>query len=183
MTETLRIEELNTFLPLASLETLPVEEQKMRLQYWKEHFSSKEILEELRTYKNKLYDLYKKLEITTQGNMQVKRKGKETTTPKEDIPTELQYTHSTEPVQTQTLPPTIPMQNVPVILEPEPATLPLAPIEQIEASIPESFHIHYAGLKSKQKVIHQLQALATLLEGESHEQYQFSIQIETTCLK
>ncbi|MBG9577655.1 hypothetical protein ABE42_00010, partial [Bacillus thuringiensis] len=37
--------------------------------------------------------------------------------------------------------------------------------------------------KSKQKVIHQLQALATLLEEESHEQYQFSIQIETTCLK
>ncbi|CDN39418.1 unnamed protein product [Bacillus thuringiensis DB27] len=33
MTETLRIEELNTFLPLASLESLPAEEQKMHLQY------------------------------------------------------------------------------------------------------------------------------------------------------
>ncbi|WP_257148843.1 hypothetical protein [Bacillus thuringiensis] len=28
MTETLRIEELNTFLPVASLEALPAEEQK-----------------------------------------------------------------------------------------------------------------------------------------------------------
>jgi uncharacterized membrane protein len=45
MTETVKIEELNTFLPLASLEVLPAEDQKMRLQYWKEHFSSKEILE------------------------------------------------------------------------------------------------------------------------------------------
>ncbi|MEK4774690.1 hypothetical protein MKY31_31155 [Bacillus sp. FSL M8-0139] len=33
MTEIVKIEELNTFLPLASLEALPVEEQKMRLQY------------------------------------------------------------------------------------------------------------------------------------------------------
>ncbi|MGR5998581.1 hypothetical protein ACT7C7_00040 [Bacillus cereus] len=77
MTEIVKIEELNTFLPLASLEALPVEEQKMRLQYWKEHFSIKEILEGLGTYKNKLYDLYKKHEITTQGHMQAKRKGKE----------------------------------------------------------------------------------------------------------
>ncbi|MEK4503620.1 hypothetical protein [Bacillus sp. FSL R12-0069] len=36
MTETVKIEELNTFLPLASLEVLPAEDQKMRLQYWKE---------------------------------------------------------------------------------------------------------------------------------------------------
>lgn len=183
MTETIKIEELNTVLPLASLEALPAEDQKIRLQYWKEHFSIKEILEGLGTYKNKLYDLYKKHEITTQGTIQAKRKGKEKTTSKEDIPTELQYTPSTEPVQTQTLPPTIPMQDVPVIVEPGPATLPLEPIEQIEASIPESFHIHYAGRKSKQKVIHQLQVLATLLEEESHKHYQFSIQIETTCLK
>ncbi|MDF9627062.1 hypothetical protein P5775_30795, partial [Bacillus cereus] len=82
--------------------------------------------------------------------------------------------------QTQILPPTIPIQEVPVIPETEPTTIPSAPIE---SSIPESFHIHYTGRKSKQKVIHQLQALATLLEEESHEQYQFSIQIETTCLK
>ncbi|MCQ6304874.1 hypothetical protein NPM07_19290, partial [Bacillus cereus] len=61
--------------------------------------------------------------------------------------------------------------------------LPLEPIEQIEASIPESFHIHYAGRKSKQKVIHQLQVLATLLEEESHEQYQFSVQIDAPTLK
>ncbi|MED2777093.1 hypothetical protein P4278_30000 [Bacillus thuringiensis] len=57
------------------------------------------------------------------------------------------------------------------------------PVEPIESAILESFHIHYAGRKSKQKVFHQLQTLATLLEEESHEQYQFSIQIETTCLK
>ncbi|MCQ6343544.1 hypothetical protein NPM06_28950 [Bacillus cereus] len=183
MTETIKIEELNTVLPLASLEALPAEDQKMRLQYWKEHFSIKEILEGLGTYKNKLYDLYKKHEITTQGNMQVKRKGKEKTTSKEDIPTELQYTPSTEPAQTQTLPPAIPMQDVPVIPESEPTTIPLEPIEQIEPSISESFHIHYAGRKSKQKVIHQLQALATLLEEESHEQYQFSIQIDAPTLK
>ncbi|MBJ8113605.1 hypothetical protein JDS99_29145 [Bacillus cereus group sp. N6] len=181
MTETVKIEELNKFLPLTSLEALPAEDQKMRLQYWKEHFSSKEILEGLGTYKNKLYDLYKKHEITTQGNMQAKRKEK--TTPKEDTSSNLQYTHSTEPAQTQTLPLTIPMQDVPVILEPEPTTLPLEPIEQIEPSIPESFHIHYAGRKSKQKVINQLQALATLLEEESHEQYQFSIQIDTPSVK
>ncbi|MEK4677694.1 hypothetical protein LW858_31620 (plasmid) [Bacillus cereus] len=182
MTEIVKIEELNTFLPLASLEALPVEEQKMRLQYWKEHFSIKEILEGLGTYKNKLYDLYKKHEITTQGHMQAKRKGKgkEETTPKEDTPSNLQYTHSTELAQTQILPPTIPIQEVPVIPETEPTTIPSAPIE---SSIPESFHIHYTGRKSKQKVIHQLQALATLLEEESHEQYQFSIQIETACLK
>ncbi len=43
------------------------------------------------------------------------------------------------------------MQDVPAILEPEPATLPVAPIEQMEASIRESFHIHYAGLKSLNK--------------------------------
>ncbi|KXY27500.1 MULTISPECIES: hypothetical protein [Bacillus] len=182
MTEIVKIEELNTFLPLASLEALPVEEQKMRLQYWKEHFSIKEILEGLGTYKNKLYDLYKKHEITTQGHMQAKRKGKgkEETTPKEDTPSNLQYTHSTELAQTQILPPTIPIQEVPVIPETEPTTIPSAPIE---SSIPESFHIHYAGRKSKQKVIHQLQALATLLEEESHEQYQFSIQIDTPPLK
>ncbi|MGR5899411.1 hypothetical protein ACT7C8_17320 [Bacillus cereus] len=87
------------------------------------------------------------------------------------------------PVQTQTLPPTIPMQDLPVVVEPEPATLPLEPIEQIESFISESFHIHYAGRKSKQKVIHQLQALAILLEEESHEHYQFSIQINTSSLK
>ncbi|PEO38456.1 hypothetical protein [Bacillus wiedmannii] len=181
MTETVKIEELNTFLPLASLEALPTEDQKMRLQYWKEHFSSKEILEGLGTYKRKLYDLYKMHEITTQRKVNLKRK--EMTNFKEDIPTNLQHPHSTEPVQTQTPAPTIPMQDVPVIPESEPTTIPLEPIEQIESSIPESFHIHYAGLRSKQKVIHQLQALATLLEGESHEKYQFSIQIETTCLK
>ncbi|HDR3903202.1 TPA: hypothetical protein QCO88_005938, partial [Bacillus cereus] len=118
----------------------------------------KEILEGLGTYKNKLYDLYKKHEITTQGHMQAKRKGKEKTTPKEDTPNTLEYTHSTEPAQTQTLPSTIPMQDVPVISETKPTTIPSAPIEP---SIPESFHIHYTGRKSKQKVIHQLQALAT----------------------
>jgi hypothetical protein len=121
--------------------------------------------------------------LRPKGPYKQNEKVKKKTTSKEDIPTELQYTPSTEPVQTQTLPPTIPMQDVPVIVEPEPATLPLEPIEQIEASIPESFHIHYAGRKSKQKVIHQLQVLATLLEEESHEQFQFSIQIETICLK
>jgi hypothetical protein len=183
LTETIKIEEKNTFLPLASLEALPAEDQKMRLQYWKEHFSSKEILEGLGTYKRKLYDLYKRHEITTQGTVNLKRKGKELTNIKEDIPTDLQYPHSTELAQTQTPVPTIPMQDVPVIPESEPTTIPLEPIEQIESSIPESFHIHYAGLRSKQKVIQQLQALATLLEGESHEQYQFSIQIDTPPLK
>ncbi|WP_242475794.1 hypothetical protein [Bacillus cereus group sp. N6] len=64
--------------------------------------------------------------------------------------------------------------------EPEPTTVPSEPIE---SPIPESFHIHYAGLKSKQQVIHQLQSLTTLLEEESHEQYQFSIQIDTIALK
>ena len=83
-----KIEELNTFLPLASLEALPAEDQKMRLQYWKEHFSSKEILEGLGTYKRKLYDLYKRHEITTQGTVNLKRKGKELTNIKEDIPTD-----------------------------------------------------------------------------------------------
>ncbi|OQR53555.1 hypothetical protein [Bacillus sp. CDB3] len=181
MTETIKIEELNTFLPLASLEALPAEDQKMRLQYWKEHFSIKEILEGLGTYKSKLYDLYKKYEITPQGTMQAKRKGKEKTIPKEYIPINLKNTHSTEPAQT--LPPTIPMQDVPVVSESEPKTIPLDPIEQMEPSIPESFHIHYAGLKSKQQVIHQLKVLATLLEEESHEQYHFSIQIDTTTQK
>ncbi|MGF1438702.1 hypothetical protein ACQUW6_31910 [Bacillus thuringiensis] len=65
MTETLSIEELNTFLPLASLESLSDEEQKLRLQYWKEHFTSKEILKGLGTYKKKLYDLYKKHDVST----------------------------------------------------------------------------------------------------------------------
>ncbi len=72
------------------------------------------------------------------------------------------------------------MQEVPVIPQFEPTTLP---VESIESAIPESFHIHYAGCKSKQKIIHQLQALATLLEEASHEQYQFSIQIDTPSLK
>ncbi|MGE6553034.1 hypothetical protein ACQKFK_30110 [Bacillus mycoides] len=178
MTETVKIEELNTFLPLASLEALPAEDQKLRLQYWKEHFSSKEILEGLGTYKSKLYDLYKRHEITTQRTVNLKRKGKEMTNFKGDVPTDLQYPHSTEPVQTQTPAPTIPLQDVPVIPESEPTTIPLEPIEHIE-----SFHLHYAGIKSKQKVIHQLQALATLLEEESHEQYQFSIQIHTASQK
>ena len=75
------------------------------------------------------------------------------------------------------------MQDVPVIPESEPTTIPLEPIEQVKSSISESFHIHYVGRKSKQKVIHQLQTLVTLLEEESHEQYQFSIQIETAFLK
>ncbi|EOQ09089.1 hypothetical protein [Bacillus cereus] len=183
MTETVKIEKLNTFLPLAALEVLPAEDQRMRLQYWKEHFSSKEILEGLGTYKRKLYDLYKRHEITTKKTVNLKRKGKEMTNFKEDIPTDLQYPHSTEPAQTQTPAPTIPMQDVPVIPESEPTTIPLEPIEQVESSIPESFHIHYAGLRSKQKVIHQLQALATLLKEESHEQYQFSIQIHTASQK
>ncbi|MGE6553022.1 hypothetical protein ACQKFK_30050 [Bacillus mycoides] len=64
MTETLSIEELNTFLPLASLESLSDGEQKLRLQYWKEHFTGKEILEGLGTYKKKLYDLYKKHDVS-----------------------------------------------------------------------------------------------------------------------
>ncbi|MGE6618463.1 hypothetical protein [Bacillus mycoides] len=127
--------------------------------------------------------MYKKHEITTQGTVNLKRKGKETINSKEDTPTDLHYPHSTEPAQTQTLAPTIPMQDVPVIPESESTTIPLEPIEQIESSIPESFHIHYAGLRSKQKVIHQLQALATLLEEESHEQYQFSIKIDAPPLK
>ncbi|HHT7228223.1 TPA: hypothetical protein ACTZ5W_005564 [Bacillus cereus] len=63
MSETLRIEELNTFLPLASLEALPAEEQKMHLQYWKDHFTNKEITAGLGTYNSKLYELYKKHEI------------------------------------------------------------------------------------------------------------------------
>ncbi|MGN4669215.1 hypothetical protein ACTFRP_26515 [Bacillus cereus group sp. MYBK234-1] len=76
MTEIVKIEELNTFLPLASLEALPVEEQKMRLQYWKEHFSIKEILEGLGTYKNKLYDLYKKINsMICIKNMKLRPKG------------------------------------------------------------------------------------------------------------
>ncbi|HDR4874851.1 TPA: hypothetical protein QCR24_005792 [Bacillus cereus] len=41
MTETVSIEELNTFLPLAFLESLSDGEQKLRLQYWKEHFTGK----------------------------------------------------------------------------------------------------------------------------------------------
>nr|WP_256941599.1 hypothetical protein [Bacillus thuringiensis] len=64
MTEALSIEELNTFLPLASLESLSDEEQKLRLQYWKEHFTGKEILEGLGTYIKKLYDLYKKHDVS-----------------------------------------------------------------------------------------------------------------------
>ncbi|WP_242070378.1 hypothetical protein [Bacillus thuringiensis] len=89
-----------------------MEKQKMRLQYWKEHFSIKEILEGLGTYKNKLYALYKKHEITTRGHMQTKGKGKEEAIPKEYTPSNLQYTHSTELAQTQILPPTIPIQEV-----------------------------------------------------------------------
>ncbi|MCQ6305777.1 hypothetical protein [Bacillus cereus] len=180
MTETIKIEELNTVLPLASLEALPAEEQKIRLQYWKEHFTNKEIITGLGTYNSKLYDLYKKHEIPTQGTAHPKRTGKETNKKTEETPTDSQLSPITEPIQTQKTAPTIPMQDVPVMPESEPTTIPLEPIEQIESSIPESFHIHYAGRKSKQKVIHQLQVLATLLEEESHEQYQFSIQIHTT---
>ncbi|MEX0418405.1 hypothetical protein [Bacillus sp. C30] len=180
MTETLRIEELNTFLPLASLEDLPVEEQKIRLQYWKEHFTNKEITTGLGTYNSKLYDLYKKHEIKTQGTTDLKRKGKDTIKHKEVALTDLQQSYTTETTQTQTLPLTIPMQDVPVMPESEPTSIPSEPIE---SPIPESFHLHYAGRKSKQKVIYQLKALAILLEEESHEQYQFSIQIDTTPLK
>lgn len=77
-----------------------------------------------------------------------------------------QQPKTTEPVQTQTIVPTIPMQEIPVIPQFEPTTLP---VEPIESAIPESFHIHYAGCQSKQKIIHQLQVLATLLEEASHE--------------
>ncbi|OQR54887.1 hypothetical protein [Bacillus sp. CDB3] len=180
MTETLSIEELNTLLPLASLEVLPAEEQKIRLQYWKEHFTSKEITTGLGTYNSKLYDLYKKHDITSQGTTNSKRKGKGATNHKEGTSTEPQLSHTTEPIQTQTLPSTIPIQEVPVIPQSKPTKLLL---EQIESSLSESFHIHYTGLKSKQKVIHQLKALATLLEEASHEQYHFSIQIDTTTQK
>ncbi|HDR7791148.1 hypothetical protein [Bacillus paranthracis] len=175
MTETLCIEELNAFLPLASLEALPAEEQKMRLQYWKEHFTNKEITAGLGTYNSKLYELYKKHEIPLQGTAHLQRKGKERTPSKDDTPIASQQSKTTEPVQTQTSAPTIPMQEVPVIPKFEPTTLPVEPIE--------SCHIHYAGCQSKQKIIHQLQALATLLEEASHEQYQFSIQIDTPSLK
>ena len=41
------------------------------------------------------------------------------------------------------------MQDVPVIPESEPTTIPLEPIEQVKSSISESFHIHYVGRKSK----------------------------------
>ncbi|QDZ77277.1 hypothetical protein [Bacillus cereus] len=183
MTETVRIEELNTWIPLASFEALPAEEQKMRLQYWKEHFTNKEITAGLGTYNSKLYDLYKKHEITTQGTAHTKRKGKDTNKKQEETPIDSQLSPIIEPVQTQTLSPTIPMQDIPVMPETEPTAIPVEPIEQIEPSMTESFHIHYAGRKSKQKVIHQLQALATLLEEESHEQYQFLIQIDTPSLK
>ncbi|HHL0974805.1 TPA: hypothetical protein ACQUHP_006632 [Bacillus cereus] len=180
MTETLRIEELNTFLPVASLEALPAEEQKMRLQYGKEHFTNKEITSGLGTYNSKLYKLYKKLEIPTQGTAHLKRKGKERTPSKDDTLIASQQPKTTKPVQTQTIVPTIPMQEIPVIPQFEPTTLP---VEPIESAIRESLHIHYAGCRSKQKIIHQLQALATLLEEASHEQYQFSIQIDTPSLK
>ncbi|WP_420975284.1 hypothetical protein [Bacillus thuringiensis] len=183
MTEKVRIEELNTWIPLVSFESLPAEEQKMRLQYWKEHFTNKEITAGLGTYNSKLYALYKKHEIPTQGTAHPKRKGKDTNKRKEETPTDSQLSPITEPVQTQSIAPTIPMQDVPVIPESEPTTIPLEPIEQVKSSISESFHIHYVGRKSKQKVIHQLQTLVTLLEEESHEQYQFSIQIETAFLK
>ncbi|MEK4678182.1 MULTISPECIES: hypothetical protein [Bacillus] len=76
MPEKVRIEELNTWIPLASFESLPAEEQKMRLQYWKEHFTNKEITAGLGTYNSKLYDLYKKHKIPTQGTAHPKRKGK-----------------------------------------------------------------------------------------------------------
>ncbi|WP_256869958.1 hypothetical protein [Bacillus sp. CDB3] len=74
MKETLKIEELNTFLPLTSLEALPAEDQKIRLQYWKEHFTNKEITTGLGTYNSKLYDLYKKHDITSQGTTNSKQK-------------------------------------------------------------------------------------------------------------
>ncbi|WP_257141431.1 hypothetical protein [Bacillus toyonensis] len=144
---------------------------------WKEHFTNKEITTGLGTFNSKLYDLYKKHEIKTQGTTNSKRKGKNTIKHKEDAPTDPQQSYTTEPPQT--LPLTIPMQDVPVIPKSEPTAVPSEPIKQIESPIPESFYIHYAELKSKQKVIHQLQSLATLLE-ESHEQYQFPIQIGTT---
>ncbi|MBG9522127.1 hypothetical protein BK767_18715 [Bacillus thuringiensis serovar kyushuensis] len=86
MTGALRIEELNTFLPLASLEALPAEEQKMRLYYWKEHFTDKEITAGLGTYNSKLYELYKKHEIQAQRTAHLKHKGKEQTQSKDDTP-------------------------------------------------------------------------------------------------
>ena len=123
----------------------------MRSQYWKEHFTNKEITAGLGTYNSKLYALYKKHEIPTQGTAHPKRKGKDTNKRKEETPTDSQLSPITEPVQTQSIAPTIPMQDVPVIPESEPTTIPLEPIEQVKSSISESFHIHYVGRKSKQK--------------------------------
>ncbi|PGS63912.1 hypothetical protein COC69_31200 [Bacillus cereus] len=145
MTEALSIEELNTFLPLTSLESLSDEEQKLRLQYWKEHFTDKEILEGLGTYKKKLYDLYKKHDVSTTSKQRKATTLQEKETPVAHIPSSLEPVESIEP-----------------------------------CSIPESFHIRYAGVKSKEKMIQQLKSIASLLEEETHEQYEFSIQIHTT---
>ncbi|EOP79337.1 hypothetical protein IGM_06316 [Bacillus cereus HuB4-4] len=101
MNETLSIEELNTFLPLVSLESLSDEEQKIRLQYWREHFTGKEILEGLGTYKKKLYDLYKKHDVST-----ISKQRKATTLQEKETPVDSQTNIIPDPIETSTIIPT-----------------------------------------------------------------------------
>ncbi|MGE6618456.1 hypothetical protein [Bacillus mycoides] len=176
MTETLSIEELNTFLPLASLESLSDGEQKLRLQYWKEHFTGKEILEGLGTYKKKLYDLYKKHDVSTTSKQR-----KATTLQEKETPVDSQPNIVPDTIETPTILATTQPQNIIEVTSTAHTPISFEPIESIEpCSIPESFHIHYAGIKSKEKMILQLKSIASLLEEETHEQYEFSIQIHKT---
>ncbi|OUB89773.1 hypothetical protein BK784_26480 [Bacillus thuringiensis serovar medellin] len=176
MTEALSIEELNTFLPLTSLESLSDEEQKLRLQYWKEHFTGKEILEGLGTYKKKLYDLYKKHDVSTTSKQR-----KATTLQEKETSVDSQPNIIPDTIETPNILATSQSQNVIKVTPVAHIPSSLEPVESIEpCSIPESFHIHYAGVKSKEKMIQQLKSIASLLEEETHEQYEFSIQIHTT---
>lgn len=176
MSEALSIEELNTFLPLASLESLSDGEQKLRLQYWKEHFTGKEILEGLGTYKKKLYDLYKKHDVSTTSKQR-----KATTLHEKETSVDSQPNIVPNPIETPTILATTQPQNIIEVSSTDHIPSSFEPIESIEpCSIPESFHIHYAGIKSKEKMILQLKSIASLLEEETHEQYEFSIQIHKT---
>ncbi|HHP1052697.1 hypothetical protein [Bacillus thuringiensis] len=173
MSEALSIEELNTFLPLASLESLSDGEQKLRLQYWKEHFTGKEILEGLGTYKKKLYDLYKKHDVSTTSKQR-----KATTLQEKATLVDSQPNIVPNPIETPNILATTQPQNITEVTSTTHTPISFEPIESIEpCSIPESFHIHYTGIKSKEKMIHQLKSIASLLEEETHEQYEFSIQI------
>ncbi|MEJ9127704.1 hypothetical protein P4I92_29320 [Bacillus cereus] len=120
--------------------------------------------------------MYKKHDIS-----KTSKHRKATTLQEKETPVDSQTNIIPDPIETPTILATTQPQNIIEVTSIAHTPMSFEPIESIEScSIPQSFHVHYAGIKSKEKMILQLKSIASLLEEEIHEQYEFAIQIYKT---